>query len=535
MKKYAVVLVVVVLFIFASVVISFAKDIIWDDIGRENLNLRTVLVNPDNPKVIYVGSSNAVLKSEDGGVSWRNILSVRGQNKAVNFLLLVSDSLYAATANGLFYSLNQGKDWKIIFKGKNSLENECTTLAVLPDAMYLGTKGGLFISKDQGHSWYKETAKLGNSHILTIAYNLKETDYIYIACADGVFKSKDSGQTWERTFVTSPTESGNGEEEVAEDQDEEKQESTIRYVSIDFNNSNYLYLATAKGVYRSLDRGQTWNSFSDDGLLSKEAQFLLVSKESQLYAVTKSGIFEYKGERWQELSLRLAVDKVNFLALDNRDNLYAATSKGLFKANLSYAAAEQEADTISLYSRDEPDINDVQQAAIKYAEVEPEKIIKWRKQAAKRALLPEVTVGMDRDKNKTISKNIWGIYSSYGTNGNVTAPGRYYIGPDDETNYNNENWGVSLTWDLGDLIWNDDQANIDVRSKLMVQLRDDILDEVTKLYFERLRVKMELDNLSIEDRKKRFEKELKMQELTAMLDALTGGYFSQQLKLKTNS
>lgn len=61
----------------------------------------------------------------------------------------------------------------------------------------------------------------------------------------------------------------------------------------------------------------------------------------------------------------------------------------------------------------------------------------------------------------------------------------------------------------------------------MVELRDDILDEVTKLYFERLRIKMELDNLSIEERKKRFEKELKLQELTALLDGLTGGYFSK--------
>jgi hypothetical protein len=63
-----------------------------------------------------------------------------------------------------------------------------------------------------------------------------------------------------------------------------------------------------------------------------------------------------------------------------------------------------------------------------------------------------------------------------------------------------------------------------------VQLRDDILDEVTKLYFERLRVKMELDNLSIEDRKKRFEKGLRLQELTASIDALTGGYFSAQIR-----
>jgi hypothetical protein len=141
---------------------------------------------------------------------------------------------------------------------------------------------------------------------------------------------------------------------------------------------------------------------------------------------------------------------------------------------------------------------------------------------------------MDRDRDRTISKNIWGIYSSY-TNGNETAPGRYYVGPDDETKYDNNNWGVSLTWELGDLIFSDDQTNIDVRSRLMVELRDDILDEVTRLYFERLRVKMEIDNLSIEDRKKRFEKELRLQELSASLDALTGGYFSQRLKSETGS
>jgi hypothetical protein len=29
-------------------------------------------------------------------------------------------------------------------------------------------------------------------------------------------------------------------------------------------------------------------------------------------------------------------------------------------------------------------------------------------------------------------------------------------------------WNVSLSWDLGELIWNGDQTSIDVRSKLMV-------------------------------------------------------------------
>ena len=66
----------------------------------------------------------------------------------------------------------------------------------------------------------------------------------------------------------------------------------------------------------------------------------------------------------------------------------------------------------------------------------------------------------------------------------------------------------------------------------MVELRDDILDEVTKLYFERLRVKEELNNLSIEDLKKRFDKEIRLRELSASLDGLTGGYFSGELNSK---
>jgi len=64
-----------------------------------------------------------------------------------------------------------------------------------------------------------------------------------------------------------------------------------------------------------------------------------------------------------------------------------------------------------------------------------------------------------------------------------------------------------------------------------VELRNDILDQVNKLYFERLRVKSELDNLALEDRSKRFNKQLKFQELTASLDALTSGYYSEQLGL----
>ncbi len=170
MKKYTVVLGIVSL-IFVSVSCVFSNDIVWDDIGRGNLNLRTILIGPDNYRDLYIGSSNAVLKSEDGGISWKNVLLIRGQNRIVNFLLfgpMDKNSLYAATGNGLYFSRNQGRDWERIFKGKDSLENECTVIAVLPSVIYLGTKAGLFLSSDNGRSWQRQSAKVGKTSILAI-------------------------------------------------------------------------------------------------------------------------------------------------------------------------------------------------------------------------------------------------------------------------------------------------------------------------------------------------------------------------------
>jgi len=519
MRKTIVVLLSGVLLFFSFRTASNGEQIVWDDIGRGNLNLKTVLVNPGDNRIIYIGTNSGVLKTEDAGEGWRIILSVKGQNKGVNFLLFDAqdkNSLYAATGNGLYYSNNQGKDWKRIFQGKNYLESDCTALAILPYAIYLGTKQGLFISQDQGRSWQKETAKLGNSRVFAIACNLKEPKFVYIACVDGVFKTQDAGQSWERTFVSSPQENGKEIEEIIEDRDEEMRFSDIRYISIDPANPNYIYLATARGVYKSQDRGVSWELLSNAGLLNREVKFILISNKSNLHAVTKSGVFEYKQDKWQELSLGLAVEEVNFLSLDNQDNLYAACDKGLFKTNIEYFVNDRQNDIVSLYIKDEPEISEVQQAAIRYAEVYPEKIERWRKQAAKKAWLPQVSLGVNRN---TTDLWHWEGGSTTKNDDDILRRGRDSI-----------DWDATLSWNLGELIWNDDQTNIDVRSRLMVELRDDILDEVTKLYFERLRVKMELDNLCIEDKKKRWEKELRLKELTASIDAMTAGFFSQKIK-----
>ncbi len=64
----------------------------------------------------------------------------------------------------------------------------------------------------------------------------------------------------------------------------------------------------------------------------------------------------------------------------------------------------------------------------------------------------------------------------------------------------------------------------------MVQLREDILNEVTRLYFERRRLQMELASNKSITTTQAIEKDLRLQELTASIDALTGGTFSDAIE-----
>jgi photosystem II stability/assembly factor-like uncharacterized protein len=509
-------------FLFMAGSLCWAGDS-WQDIGKELLNAKALLINPINPKIIYVGTDRGIFKSEDAGNNWRNIFLTKGDKKTVNLLIFDlkgSNSIYAATGSGLFYSSNNGSKWKRVFRGKNDLEADCLALAILPSGMYLGTRQGLFTSQDKGRSWHKESGKLGNSKIFNIVYSSQDQASLYIASADGVFKSINSGKVWERIFVAHLTEKSkevdNGFED--NDQDKEVKVSEIRYLAVDPNNPKYLYLATSRGIYESKDGGISWEIFPTFGLLSRDLYFLLFSRQSEFYCIGKSGIFTYQDSAWQELSFTLSSSQINFITLDKDAYLYACAEKGLFKLGLGHSYNFARADTLTGYFKDEPNIGEVQKAAIKYAEVDPEKIMRWRKQAAKKAWLPQLSANLGRN-----TTDLW--HWEGGSTIKVS---------DDELRRGRDSldWDLGLSWDLSELIWSTDQTSIDVRSKLMVELRNDLLDEVNKIYFERIRVKMELDNLSIEDRKKRFEKELRLRELTASIDALTGGYFSQQLAKK---
>ena len=453
--KRVVVLVLCVLCFWLQV---FAQELEWNNLGEERRDVQSVLIGQARHGVIYMGFDGGISKSQDSGVSWRDVLLIKGQNKAVNMLVYAGnrDCIYAATGNGLYRSCGGINSWKRIFKGKDYYERNCIAVAVSPEAIFLGTDSGLFISKDEGRSWCRDIGRLGHTSIISIAASNGGVSQVYVACALGVFKSQDYGNSWEQVFVSLPDEDSSEPQDDFQEDEYKTASSVIKHIAINPINSDSVYIATSKGVYRSLNKAGDWEALSNYGLFSQNTRFVLVDNKGNIYAAAKDGVFGYRNGRWQELSLRLVAKEIRWLDVDNKGDIYVACDTGLFKGGFIFDASINSSLT-HIDTADEPSINQVQEAAIKYAEAGPDKIKEWRAKAAQKAWLPQFSVGIDRDTGDLWH---WESGSSTRNEDDTLRRGRDSVG-----------WDVKLSWDLGEIIWNNDQTSIDTRSRLMVQLR----------------------------------------------------------------
>lgn len=316
-------------------------------------------------------------------------------------------------------------------------------------------------------------------------------------------------------------------------------------VAITSTTPSTVYAATSRGVYRSSNEGQSWSRILvaagtaeaavEEGAPAPSGSVMVIpSRPGLVFVALGSRLWQSEddGRTWRRLpAMGQGAPAIRALRMmpGEPDHLYAATDAGVFRVPLPPvppaglerpAAPAGEAMPLPADGDDpvllagEPGIREVQAAAIRYAEVMPEKIRSWRTRAAWRAWVPHFTLDLDQDRSTTVGSS---------SSGGKTT---FTVGPEDRS----LSLGYGFTWDLADLIWNPDQTSIDTRSRLMVQLRQDILDDVTRLYFERRRLQVEYAALPVREATLQAERRVRLEELTAQLDGLTGGYFSEAIE-----
>jgi len=496
---------------------------IWQDrtLGLSDAEFYSIAGSPDDATV-YVGTCQGLYMMGPNENEWKQVFACRGQYKGVKHICLAPDgAIYIATKNGLFASRDHGQNWRRIFRGLAG-KNYCTYVTCRgqnTDTIYLGTLKGLFWTKDRGKTWASPAGILGSASVNAIAVG-KEPDAedVFVICDNELYKSGTNFENYEKVFAADSLDG------FQSDDEEDSYEAVSEDLEVVFLlnhaavKNNILYLATSKGLFGSEDAGNAWFRFEGAGLLNRWINYVTPSGEGdKVYAATRGGIFEYKKatSSWSEMYGGMDSKSARQVVAGGKGSLWALCKRRLYKMDHAVPSVTDakflNADRILGNFKNEPTINETMAMAIDYAEVYPEKIKRWRRQVKFKGLFPKLNIGIDRGWSDTYE-----IYTS-------SKDAYLFNGPQDRT----EGWDLNLSWDLSDLIWSNSQTTIDIRSKLMVQLRDDIVDEVNRAYFERRRLQIELLTDPPRAMAEILKKRLRIQELTATLDGLTGSRFSK--------
>jgi photosystem II stability/assembly factor-like uncharacterized protein len=214
---------------------------VFDSEGSYSIG--AIALDPNNPSTVWVGTGecnsqrsvgygDGVYRSDDGGKSWKNVglktsehigrIVIDPRDSNVVFVAAQGPLWSPGGERGLYKTVDGGKTWKAVIPGT---ENTGATDVVIdpsdPNVMYAATwqrrrhfftlvNGGpesaLYKSVDGGNNWTKLRSGLppGDLGRIGIAVSPVDTNVVYATVeatgtASGIFRSNDRGATWERT------------------------------------------------------------------------------------------------------------------------------------------------------------------------------------------------------------------------------------------------------------------------------------------------------------------------------------------------
>ncbi len=506
---------------------AFPQEL-WTSKDGSIRNIDTRAIYADDQKT-YLATKTELYASSTPKGKWESIFFIPSGDNEIACIGGNSGNLFVGTRRGLFRSHDLGRTWLNVFKmiiPEKSRVLAIQTLSGNPDRVIIGTDRGLFVSDDGGAGWRDTGPALKNRRVKSVAFNSAQ---IFAGTDDGLYLADAALGNWQRVFAYNNASDDVYPAEEASDptEPEERADPGINCIAI---KGAKIYIAFGRKISYSNDTAKSWKDFSSAGLSGSVNSILVAERSDKLYCATTKGVFEYNLEKnsWNELYKgRPQASNVRKIAFADKEErtLWAGTEKGVYRFETggytvnSYMDVGKDLKVVRAIFDGEPSFKELQEAAIKFNDLDPDKIRKWHFESRMRALAPKVSVGFDNS-----TSNNYNIVAA------ATVPDRdrVVIGPDDV----NEGFDLSVSWDLANIIWSDDQANIDVRSRLTTQLRSDILDDLRRAYFERKRMQYEMAVSPPAETKLRFEKELRILELTQTIDDITGNYLTEYQKTK---
>ena len=169
---------------------------------------RALVVDPNNPKVVYLGldgdasegnPGGGIFKSEDGGENWKQLPNQPGSRRMFYGLAVdPTDSKRifwgsCGTAGGLYRSEDGGTTWSNVFNKESWIFN----VLVTQQSMIYCPGKQLWRSVDHGKTWTQLTHLTNPAQIMGLEVNPLDPKTVWISSDNGVLKTSDGGNTWQ--------------------------------------------------------------------------------------------------------------------------------------------------------------------------------------------------------------------------------------------------------------------------------------------------------------------------------------------------
>lgn len=289
---------------------------------------RSIVVQPGAPDTVYVGTQDGPYRSTNGGDSFTR-LNLPGDNRLVwSILIHPKDprTIYVGTqGTQVFRSRDGGESWTALSipepKGMVKMSFPCRVIRLAVDPEDAGTLyaafevGGLSRSTDGGETWQgcneklleftrqdkfksrivsdTETEGMMDSHALAISSAKPGT--VFLANRMGLFRSPDRGSTWEEMGIGrfSPL-------TYARDVRVSPHDPKTMYAAL-----SVAAISDEGSLYRSQDLGASWRRFDHDVAMKSTLMIIAPSAASakRLWCATRKGqVFgtEDGGATWRE-------------------------------------------------------------------------------------------------------------------------------------------------------------------------------------------------------------------------------------------
>jgi len=260
----------------------------WKRIGPKVMIILSAVADPSDPKTMFFACGNGIVRTKDGGESWRLVTGWRESDvlqiaidpedgnsvyaascwgvtvsrdggdtwsasntglpeyfsKGIVLDHLNTNRLLLATTTGLFQSKDRAKSWKRVKSFPETAVLRLRRSASDANVWIAGTEGiGVWISKDDGKSWKASATALKTANVYAVAIHPENSSMLAAGGWDtGVYISSDGGNSWSLSSKDLPSQN-------------------ITSMVFDENTPNRLWVSTfEEGTYYSDDSGQTWES-----------------------------------------------------------------------------------------------------------------------------------------------------------------------------------------------------------------------------------------------------------------------------------